>query len=88
MDQLSQLFVEAGTLMLAGMVFVFAFLGLLVVIINTLLAPLANRYPDPVAQSHTRPNINKSPKTDAGVSANVVAAISAAVSQYRQQHKE
>ena len=87
MDQLSQLFVEAGTLMLAGMVFVFAFLGLLVVIINVLLAPLANKYPDPVAQSNTRPTINRSPSAATGTSANVVAAISAAVNQYRQTHK-
>ena len=45
MEHLHQVFVEAGTLMLAGMVFVFAFLGLLVIFINTVLAKslFANR---------------------------------------------
>ncbi|NMP32210.1 oxaloacetate decarboxylase subunit gamma [Thalassotalea sp. M1531] len=87
MESLSQLFIEAGTLMLAGMVFVFAFLGILVIIINTVLKPLANKYPDPVAQAVTRPTINKTAGSD-GVSPSVVAAISAAISQYRQKHKE
>jgi len=87
MDTLSQLFIEAGTLMLAGMVFVFAFLGILVIIINLVLAPLANKYPDPVAQAVTRTTINKKTDND-GVSPSVVAAISAAISQYRQKHKE
>lgn len=87
MEALDQLFIEAGTLMLAGMVFVFAFLGLLVVIINVVLTPLASKFPDPVAQSVTRPTLKK-PATQQGVSPSVVAAISAAVSQYRQKHKE
>ncbi|MFD2164833.1 OadG family protein [Thalassotalea euphylliae] len=87
MESLSQTFVEAGTLMLAGMVFVFAFLGILVVIINTVLAPLANKFPDPVAQSVTRPTVNKVTDKD-GVSPSVVAAISAAVTQYRQKHNK
>ena len=88
MEQLSELFVEAGTLMLAGMIFVFAFLGLLVVIINTILAPLADKYPDPVAQSPVRTSNKKINTTDTGLSPNIVAAISAAVSQYRQKHKK
>lgn len=87
MDQLSQLFLEAGTLMLAGMVFVFAFLGLLVVIINQVLAPLANKFPDPVAQSARPTTINKK-STESGVNPSIVAAISAAVSQYRQKNKK
>ncbi|REL30598.1 OadG family protein [Thalassotalea euphylliae] len=87
MESLSQLFIEAGTLMLAGMVFVFAFLGILVVIINTVLAPLANKFPDPVAPAVTRPPVKKSAAND-GVSPSVVAAISAAVSQYRQKHNK
>lgn len=87
MESLGQTFMEAGTLMLAGMVFVFAFLGLLVVIINVVLRPLADKYPDPVAQPVTRSTINK--KADSGgVSPSIVAAISAAVTQYRQKHKE
>ncbi|WP_448211462.1 OadG family transporter subunit [Colwellia sp. MEBiC06753] len=87
MESLGELFIEAGTLMLAGMVFVFAFLGILVVVINTVLAPLANKFPDPVAQSVTRSRVNKPVETN-GVSPSVVAAISAAVSQYRQKNKK
>ena len=87
MESLSQLFIEAGTLMLAGMVFVFAFLGILVVIINTVLAPLANKYPDPVSQPVTRQTASKAVNKD-GVSPSLVAAISAAVTQYRQKHNK
>ncbi len=88
MEQLSQLFIEAGTLMLAGMVFVFTFLGILVVIINTVLAPLAEKYPDPVVQQASRPTKRNNTSSSDGVSPNLVAAISAAVTQYRQKHKE
>ncbi len=87
MEQLDQLFVEAGTLMLAGMVFVFIFLGFLVAIINLFLAPLAEKFPDVVSSSPTRPTLNNK-SADKGISPSVVAAISAAVSQYRQQHKK
>jgi len=87
MELLTELFIEAGTLMFAGMVFVFAFLGLLVVIINTVLTPLAKKYPDPVAQVSSRPANKKVSPAQTGVTNEVVAAISAAVTQYRQQHK-
>ncbi len=36
MEHLHPLFLEAGTLMITGMVFVFSFLGLLVIFINTI----------------------------------------------------
>jgi len=86
MDNLTDLFVEAGTLMLAGMVFVFAFLGLLVVFINKVLLKLAVVYPDPVVQAKA-PRTNKQVnEQNNGISPSIVAAISAAVSQYRQQH--
>ena len=85
MEQLLHLFTEAGTLMLAGMIFVFAFLGLLVIFINFILAPLAKRYPDP------KPAARKPVKTaakKAGIDSGTVAAISAAVSQYRKQRQQ
>jgi len=84
-DNLSQLFVEAGTLMLAGMVFVFAFLGLLVVFINVVLKNLAIKYPDPIIQTKPVRSLNPKKQTVDGIQPNIVAAISAAVSKYRQQ---
>ena len=85
MDSLTQLFVEAGTLMIAGMVFVFAFLGLLVLFINLVLAKLAVAFPDPVVPIKTNQKNNKINRADT-VSPKVVAAIGAAVKQYRQKH--
>jgi len=87
MEHLSELFIEAGTLMLTGMVFVFAFLGLLVVFINAVLAKLAIKYPDAVAQAKPARAL-KSKKSSNGISADVVAAISSAVHQYRTQHNK
>ncbi len=88
MDNLSELFVEAGTLMLAGMVFVFAFLSLLVVFINQVLVKLAIKFPDPITQSKPQRNTNKKTAASDGVSPAIVAAISSAVSQYRQQNSQ
>ncbi|MDO7086206.1 OadG family transporter subunit [Pseudocolwellia sp. AS88] len=86
MEHLNELFIEAGTLMLAGMVFVFAFLGLLVIFINAVLAKLAIRYPDAKPQTKS-PRAAKASTNSAGsVSPSVVAAISSAVSQYRSKH--
>jgi oxaloacetate decarboxylase gamma subunit len=86
MDQLNQLFLEAGTLMLAGMVFVFVFLGVLVIFINTVLATLAKKYPDPIVQARPLRTTSNKKQADKGISPNVVAAITSAVSRYRQQH--
>ncbi|MGB1261409.1 MAG: OadG family protein [Cognaticolwellia sp.] len=85
MENLQQLFIEAGTLMLAGMVFVFTFLALLIVFINVVLVKLAKKYPD--ASVETRSSSKRNSKTGAKqVSPAVVAAITSAVTQYRQQH--
>ena len=85
---MQQQFIEAGTLMLAGMVFVFAFLGILIVFINTVLARLAIRFPDPIVTPPTRINKkNKSANTNNGdISPAVVAAISGAIKRYRTEH--
>jgi oxaloacetate decarboxylase gamma subunit len=85
---MEQQFIEAGTLMLAGMVFVFAFLSLLIIFINTVLLKLAVKFPDPVTQSrsHTKKQVNKTPSGE--ISPAIVAAISGSVSRYRQQHSE
>ncbi len=87
MENLNQLFIEAGTLMFAGMVFVFVFLGVLVVFINTVLMKLAEKYPDAIVQARPRTVAKKENKSADGLSPSVVAAISSAVSQYRQQHQ-
>lgn len=88
MDNMQQQFFEAGTLMLAGMVFVFVFLSMLIIFINTVLAKLAIRFPDPIATSHSRANRKtKSQNKNSGdISPAVVAAISGAVKRYRTQH--
>ena len=78
----TDLLLESATLMLIGMASVFTFL-LLLVLLMTLMSSLLRRY-RPVRVA------DKTNKTDAatnGVSPAVVAAISAAVHQYRQQHK-
>lgn len=71
---------EALTLMITGMGFVFAFLGIMVYII-----PLLKKLPaDPIPEA--RPSVQpvSTPIPD-GVSPDVIAAISAAISQYRRK---
>ncbi len=88
MEHLNQLFVEAGTLMLSGMVFVFTFLGMMIIFINVVLTRLAIKFPDKVIQAKpARSNQKKSQKVD-GISPKVVAAITSAVTQYRKQHNQ
>jgi oxaloacetate decarboxylase gamma subunit len=86
MEHLNQLFIEAGTLMLAGMVFVFAFLGLTIVFINVVLKRLAIKFPDAVIQIRSTRSNQKTKQNVDGISPNVVAAITSAVTQYRKQH--
>jgi oxaloacetate decarboxylase gamma subunit len=86
MEHLNQLFVEAGTLMLAGMVFVFAFLGLTIIFINVVLKRLAIKFPDAVIQTRSTRSNQKTKQNVDGISPNVVAAITSAVTQYRKQH--
>jgi oxaloacetate decarboxylase (Na+ extruding) subunit gamma len=85
MENLQQLFIEAGTLMLTGMVFVFVFLGLLIVFINVVLVRLAKKYPDAIVESRVGSKKNKTKSDANSVSPAVVAAISSAVTHYRQQ---
>ena len=85
---MGQQFLEAGTLMLAGMVFVFAFLSLLIIFINTVLAKLAVKFPDPIAAPSSRSNKNNKKAASGEISPAIVAAISGAVTRYRQQHSQ
>jgi oxaloacetate decarboxylase gamma subunit len=86
MVNMQQEFLEAGTLMLAGMVFVFVFLSILIIFINTVLATLAVKFPDPIVSQSTRQNTKRKNKASGEISPAVVAAISGAVKRYRSQH--
>lgn len=88
MNSMEQQFLEAGTLMLAGMVFVFAFLSLLIIFINTVLAKLAIRFPDPIVSTPNRSNKPNNKAANGEISPAIVAAISGAVTRYRQQHSQ
>jgi len=88
MNNMEQQFIEAGTLMMAGMVFVFAFLSLLILFINTVLSKLAIKFPDSIEPTKKRSNKKNKKATNGEVSPAVVAAISGAVTRYRQQHSQ
>ena len=87
---MQQQFIEAGTLMLTGMVIVFAFLSVLIVFINTVLAKLAVKFPDAIVVPNSRTNKKSKSKSHSNnngdISPAVVAAISGAVKRYRTQH--
>ena len=71
--------------MLVGMVFVYAFLGLMIFIIKVFIAPLATRFPDEELSNN---RLAKSPVRDkTSPNATIVAAISAAVTQHRKNLK-
>lgn len=78
MNGLSGLLVDAASLMLIGMLFVFLFLSLLVGMIR-----LLQMFAPPVPEAIPQPN-----KQVAGdqVSPQVIAAIGSAVHKYRQRH--
>lgn len=84
MQESTQLFYQAATLMLVGMGFVFGFLGLLIGVIKTLISPLASRFPDQTPLSGLSPTPNS---IDNETSTPIIAAISAAISQYRKKHQ-
>lgn len=69
-------------LMLLGMGIVFAFLALLIVMVNFMTFIIQRFFPEEPVTIVTPPSATTS-HTDAGV----IAAISAAVHQYRNKHK-
>ncbi len=77
-DASAQLFSQAAVLLMVGMGFVFAFLSLLILVIKFVISPLATRFPDPVPV--TKDDRSEQPTA-------VIAAISAAIKQYRQKHQ-
>ena len=71
--------------MLVGMGFVYVFLGLMIFVIKVFIAPLATRFPDKESGNN---RITRSPIADkASPNAAILAAISAAVTQHRQNLK-
>jgi oxaloacetate decarboxylase gamma subunit len=101
-ESVANLLIEAGSLMLIGMVFVFSFLGLLIVGIH-LIARFCEAFPgetpEPSAnlkepsvnlKGPSATSANLSPSNQAvqpGIDGSVVAAISAAIHTHRQNSK-
>ena len=79
----TQLFSQAATLLLVGMVFVFGFLSLLIFVIKFFIAPLALRFPDSISQ----PKYDRKIKSSNSEHSAIVAAISIAINKYRQKNK-
>ena len=84
-DASAQLFSQAAVLLMVGMGFVFAFLSLLIMVIKVLISPLGSRFPDsaPAVKNNAANSSNGMKKNTSAT----VAAISAAIKQYRQKHK-
>ena len=83
----SGLLVEAGTLLLVGMSVVFVFLTLLIGAIN-LIAMICSKFPeDDTQKPYARVGASRdNNKNQNQISPATVAAISAAVHQYRKSH--
>ncbi len=73
----STLFSQAATLMFVGMLFVFSFLSLMIVVIKLFISPLAKKYPDKILQ----PTVKKKPRQKDNSA--IIAAITVAIKQYR-----
>ncbi|MDO6567210.1 OadG family transporter subunit [Alteromonas sp. 1_MG-2023] len=79
-ESVTSLLLEAGSLMLIGMVFVFSFLALLIVGIH-LIAKFCEAFPGKPVVEYAAP---RRKAVQAGVDGKVVAAITAAVHTHRQ----
>ncbi|KHA60975.1 oxaloacetate decarboxylase subunit gamma [Vibrio variabilis] len=80
MDNIGSLLVDAATMMFTGMVVVFLFLTILVYLVRLMSKLVPEEVPEPIATPNQN---NKVQPTSSAVSPKVVAAISAAVHQYR-----
>lgn len=80
--EISALLVKSSQLMLVGMIVVFSFLSLLIVITKSLSSLVLKWQLEPTAGSESTGS-----STSAEVSPQTVAAISAAIHQYRQPRK-
>lgn len=85
-DSIASLLFEAGSLMLIGMLFVFSFLGLLIIGIH-LIARFCEAFPGEVAEP--TPQVKRANQgIQPGIDGNVIAAISAAIHTHRQATKK
>ncbi|AGP81020.1 oxaloacetate decarboxylase subunit gamma [Alteromonas mediterranea MED64] len=85
-ESVASLLVEAGSLMLIGMVFVFSFLGLLIVGIH-LIARFCEAFPGDIEEPAV--NVKRNNQTvQPGIDGNVIAAISVAIHTHRQNSKK
>ncbi len=84
--QITELLIEAATLMLAGMAFVFVFLTILIGAVK-LISVVNNALP--AEQQPASPSAKRTSTTPTNnhADAAVNAAISAAVHQYRKEHQ-
>lgn len=80
----TSLLLEAGSLMLIGMLFVFSFLGLLIIGVH-LIAKFCDAFPGEAIQASPQ---SKPKAVQPGVDGNIVAAITAAVHTHRQANKK
>lgn len=81
---IADLLTEAASLMLIGMVVVFVFLGILIVCINVMANLVGKEEPEIAASPKPTAPVNTGANSD--VAPEVVAAISAAVHNYRNKH--
>ena len=79
--ELNELFYQAGTLMLVGMAFVYAFLLLMIFVIQMIITPLGKKYGQETQTLQSATNNLKSTEP----SPQVIAAISAAITRYRSK---
>lgn len=94
-DSVASLLFEAASLMLIGMVFVFSFLGLLILGIH-LIAKFCRIFPGNVASESVvadrranaqQPSVEGSINDGSGIEKNVIAVISAAIHAHRETNK-
>ncbi|PCI71234.1 MAG: oxaloacetate decarboxylase subunit gamma [Gammaproteobacteria bacterium] len=79
--ELNDLFYQAGTLMLVGMAFVYAFLMITILVIQTIITPLGKKYGQVTQIQPTTTNVLKSGEP----SPQIIAAISAAIKEHRSK---
>ena len=80
MDNMGSLLMDAATLMLTGMSVVFVFLTMLVYLVQLMSKLVSTEMPEPVMTAHLNDTV---PPPSSAVNPKVVAAIAAAVHQYR-----